>query len=577
MAAPAAGPLWDTHFPGLMAWELERLKELARAVEIDQPKLAQGLLVVRFEWPFGESFLPLEAHFPGSYPFTRPQVRLLSGREDWPERHVSPVDGTICLLGRDTAQWSPAYYLAKLLTDQLENALLGDGAEDPQAEPADVWWNGLAPLPDSYCLVDSAWKFDEGSQGRLEFSFALDEFEVPRIRGVIRRVLADDGTVLAEWSEPLPADIAKSNRRISVRWYRAGHVVLPHQPVAAQLSELRNQHLGGLGAPTSIGKNLSARPFVFVHPIEQFGGGHAEGWIFGLDWGTPRSFDKKGPRANHGIKLGFLPILRAGSDDLHHRVPDAAALRGKRVAVFGVGAIGAPIAIELARNGVAELCLVDHDIVEPGNSERWPLGAPSWGRRKTEALAEHLRSQFPAVVIVPVNHQLGQPSDQDTDDSALAVALADADIVVDSTVSSGVTYFLWDRCMRQGTSLVKVGATPTLGGGSVVLHVPGGGCPVCLQYARTDKSVATPPGGEETPLGIQPPGCGERTFTGADYDLRELSLQSVRLVVATLRDGKTSGLVQTLALKNSDGEPILPHWLEQALPQHSACCAKPDL
>ncbi|TAK37640.1 MAG: hypothetical protein EPO30_10410 [Lysobacteraceae bacterium] len=577
MEVPVAGPLWDSHFPGLMAWELERLRKRARAVEIDQPKLAKGLLVVRFEWPFGESFLALEASFPSSYPFLRPQVRLLSGREDWPEHHVSPVDGTVCLLGRDTAQWSPAYHLAKLLTDQLENALLGDGAEDPQAEPADVWWNGLAPLPDSYCLVDSDWKFDEESQGRLDFFYVLDECETPRIRGVIRRVLADDDTVLAEWSGPLPAELAQAKRRISVRWYRAGHVVLPHEPVVAQLRELRNQHLGGLGAPTSVGKNLSVRPFVLVHPIEKLGGGHVEGWIFGLEWGTPRAFGKKGRRADHGIKLSFLPILRAGSGDLHQRVPDAAPLRGKRVAVFGVGAIGAPIAIELARNGVAELRLVDHDIVEPGNSERWPLGAASWGRRKTEALAEHLRSQFPDVTIVPVHHQLGHSSEQGTDDSALALALVGADIVVDAMVSSGVTYFLWDRCMRQGASLVKVGATPTLGGGSVVLYVRGGGCPVCLQYARIDESVATPPGGGETPLGIQPPGCGERTFTGADYDLQELSLQSVRLVVDTLREGKQSGLVQTLALKNMDGERILPRWSEQALPQHIACCAKPDI
>ena len=571
----ATGPLWDSHFPGLMAWELERLHEHARVVEVDQPKLAQGLLVVRFEWPFGEVFLPLEAHFPASYPFTRPQVRLLTGQDDWPERHVSPVDGTICLLGRDTAQWSPEYYLAKLLLDQLENALTGEGAEDPQAEPADVWWNGLASLPDSYCLVDSAWKFEEGSQGKLEFGFALDEGEVPRIRGVIKKVLAEDGTVLAEWTGPLPADVAQAQRRLWVRWYRAKSVVLPREPVAVQLREMRLKHLGGLGPAASVGKNLSARPFVFIHPIEQLGELQGEGWIFGVDWGTPRAFDKKGPRANHGIRLSFLPVLRAGPNDLRQRVPDAAPLEGKRIAVFGVGAIGAPIAIELARNGAAELRLVDHDIVEPGNSERWPLGAASWGRRKTDALANHLNDQFPGVIVVQVNHQLGHLSEQYTDDSALAVAMADVDIVVDATVSSGVSYFLWDRCMRQGVPLVKVGATPTLGGGSVVLHVRGGGCPVCLQYARTEKAVATPPGSHDKPLGIQPPGCGERTFTGADYDLQELSLQSVRLVVDTLRKGNMSGRVQTLALKDSAGERILPNWVEQPLPQHAACCAKP--
>lgn len=115
MQAPAIGPLWEQHFPGLMAWELARLKEIASAVEVNERELANGRLVVRFEWPFLNGYVPLEAIFPASYPFTRPHVRLLAPREDWPERHVGPIDGAICLLGRDTAQWTTDYYLAKLL------------------------------------------------------------------------------------------------------------------------------------------------------------------------------------------------------------------------------------------------------------------------------------------------------------------------------------------------------------------------------------------------------------------------------------------------------------------------------
>jgi molybdopterin/thiamine biosynthesis adenylyltransferase len=54
---------------------------------------------------------------------------------------------------------------------------------------------------------------------------------------------------------------------------------------------------------------------------------------------------------------------RDGESGLGHRVPAVAALRNAKVAVIGLGAIGSPIAIELARNGVGKLHVLDHDVV----------------------------------------------------------------------------------------------------------------------------------------------------------------------------------------------------------------------
>ncbi|MCK1662456.1 ThiF family adenylyltransferase [Bradyrhizobium sp. 151] len=77
------------------------------------------------------------------------------------------------------------------------------------------------------------------------------------------------------------------------------------------------------------------------------------------------------------------------------RAPQASDRSAKKVCVIGTGAIGAPLAIDLARNGVKELRLLDSDIVEPGNSMRWPLGASAWGRSKVEALDAFIKNEFP--------------------------------------------------------------------------------------------------------------------------------------------------------------------------------------
>jgi hypothetical protein len=122
--------------------------------------------------------------------------------------------------------------------------------------------------------------------------------------------------------------------------------------------------------------------------------------------------------------------------------------------------------------------------------------------------------------------------------------------------------------------LVRLGATPNVTGGTVVLHTPGGGCPVCLQCHREEvpPSIPSPPEADSADL-IQPPGCGERTFRGADYDLQELSLQAIRVAIGALSVDKTQlePMVYTLAMRDSCGGSIPPAWETSALPPHPQC------
>ena len=181
-----------------MAWELDCLRLRARGVVVDRERLAQGALVVTFDWPARGTWISLRAEFASTHPYVRPQVFLCSPPEQWPERHVAPDTGNICLLGRDTRQWDPTWSLATLLKNQLEGALFGGGDEDPQGEPAEYWWNqiGQATLHESYCLVDSDWAFPGVTGGQLELVVSVTppaarggEPLLPTIRAYVRRVV----------------------------------------------------------------------------------------------------------------------------------------------------------------------------------------------------------------------------------------------------------------------------------------------------------------------------------------------------------------------------------------------------
>ena len=75
--------------------------------------------------------------------------------------------------------------------------------------------------------------------------------------------------------------------------------------------------------------------------------------------------------------------------------------RGKRVALWGCGAIGGLIAEHLARAGVAELTLYDRARVTPGILVRQNFSATDINEPKACALARRLRSVAPGASVVP--------------------------------------------------------------------------------------------------------------------------------------------------------------------------------
>ncbi|MDF1552393.1 MAG: sulfur carrier protein ThiS adenylyltransferase ThiF [Deferrisomatales bacterium] len=73
-----------------------------------------------------------------------------------------------------------------------------------------------------------------------------------------------------------------------------------------------------------------------------------------------------------------------------HRVVKAA-----RVGIAGLGGLGSPVAIALARIGVGTLVLADFDVVEPSNLNRQQYFVDQLGMTKVDALSTTLRRAHP--------------------------------------------------------------------------------------------------------------------------------------------------------------------------------------
>ena len=205
-------PRWERRYRGRLRYELDALRAAGIAPDVDFDALKAGQLALTLDWPLDAgTVLRLRAVYPDAFPHIRPQVFLLSGLDPAPARHRSPMEGNLCLLGRDSRQWMPSWTLFKLLAEQLEKAVRGGGEEDPQGEPAEYWWNGLNKSG-SFCLVDSAWDLGGAREGMLLVRYVPDGLKteerggettrVPVLRAFVSEVRARDNTVLHRWDGP---------------------------------------------------------------------------------------------------------------------------------------------------------------------------------------------------------------------------------------------------------------------------------------------------------------------------------------------------------------------------------------
>jgi adenylyltransferase/sulfurtransferase len=118
--------------------------------------------------------------------------------------------------------------------------------------------------------------------------------------------------------------------------------------------------------------------------------------------------------------------------------------------VIGVGGLGCPAALALARAGVGTLGLVDPDTVDASNLPRQTLYTDAdVGRAKVDVAAERLCAVAPATRIVTTRARFA------ADDAGW---LADFDVVLDGTDSIAAKFVVSDAAVATGVPLVHAGA-----------------------------------------------------------------------------------------------------------------------
>lgn len=273
-------------------------------------------------------------------------------------------------------------------------------------------------------------------------------------------------------------------------------------------------------------------------------------------------------------------VARAGPTDLSARVPELAPLRTKSAVIFGLGAIGAPIALDLARAGINELRMVDPDIVEAATTVRWPFGLRAAGHVKVGFIAQFIRENYPHTKVVATTHRVGGMPNIDTslnDGTLIENLIAGVSLIIDATAEVGVQHFLSDLARERSLNFISVDATSGAWGGSICRIRPKKttGCWTCYRHSLMDGSIPLPPA---SPSGdIQPAGCADPTFTGSGFDLGFVSLQTVRMAIATLCEDEPIGYPDfdcdavTIALRSDNNKLLVPTYQGFQLKKHPNC------
>lgn len=128
--------------------------------------------------------------------------------------------------------------------------------------------------------------------------------------------------------------------------------------------------------------------------------------------------------------------------------PGQQRLKAARVALVGVGGVGAPAALYLAAAGVGTLRLIDDDNVALSNLQRQIAFAEGdVGRPKTAAAVAALTALNPHVAVEPRTERLSPAN--------APLLLDGCDLVIDGTDDFATRFAVSDACLALGLPLVS--------------------------------------------------------------------------------------------------------------------------
>lgn len=562
---------WFDKCPERLEDELRALNDANFEYEIDEDKRAAGQLVLTVKVPIVGTVHSMRVLFPAQYPFFAFQIdaQTLSL-----SRHQNPYSKALCFVGDIQTEWKTTDTVAMYLSERLPLVLKSN--EDPSApearEGAPVT-GYLTFAPESVVLVDDWIISSDQQRGTLLIGIEPGSDPNRPLRGAVLEVNAADGKRIAEANERLKR---RYDKIIKGRWTR-----LPARPEAddpikimadaiVQWPKLERCEFNG--GPDTIG---------VLFPDEAQHRQLHDIWSFLVRYKQKTYREVKGRRRPTGseIRIYLARPDRAGRSDLQARVPRLNQIAKKKVAIFGVGALGSMVAWQLARAGMGAMTLIDHDFYQYGTAPRWLLGLPAAGHTKVSVLKAFIEHNYPYVDVTPIVYAVGNHViNAEQAEEAMKMALEGADLILDCTVEFTVGHYLSSIARERGIPYVWARGSTGAWGGIVGRARPGEerGCWKCFYHHFTAGAYPFP--AEEDGPDVQPVGCFSPTFTGAGFDLDHISLMAVRLAVSTLCAGTEDGYpdfnwdVGILDLWDKVArQPIAPRWTTSTLTKHKDC------
>ena len=566
--------------------ELKDLKSLNVQFKIDEEAKSKKLLRIQlfikghnhhFNLIDKSKDLKLTAVYPDEYPYFRPSV--YSFDIDLP-RHQNPLNKDLCLLGRPTDLWDPQLTLARFLQAQLktlfekgtitdENVLKNDATE--QAEPQSEYFQTSATI-----LFDPTEISSKTIQAPVEFigrvTVGIPNDGTEGTRFALLKIKDVQSKIISQ----LPHSIMELYPdRIEGVLYKLGELKNIEDPLE-MLEWLRMElkkigqkiYFHGLEKKIKDGKII--KNLIGLNFPEEITPGikQMSGWLFLVigDIYKPAHHNAT-PSVRHQFAY-YAKATRFSTVDLNLRIPKLRVLSDKIIAVIGLGSLGAPSVIEFAKIGVKELLIIDYDFVDPATIVRWPLGVSVAGVLKTVAIASFIRTNYPGVEVKILNTRFGIGRANATENIKdilplesrdLGGFLENASLIYDASAEEGVTHYLSRFAQVRSIPFISITATQGAVGGIITSVAPNKteGCWMCYMWHRYENAIEAPP--FESDSIIQARGCGDISFTGAFFDLQNISLAGVRMAVSIL------------SLMDKNGKYINPNWKNYKLLKHKKC------
>jgi molybdopterin/thiamine biosynthesis adenylyltransferase len=363
--------------------------------------------------------------------------------------------------------------------------------------------------------------------------------------------MAHKGQVLLPYEFTPPANAKRGEMLLSQ--FKPNHYLLEHNLIASNPFSL------SLGAEKfewftfeegATLKTLLPGPAIGAQDIYSlFITHHNENLIEGPQKRNVAFYLPADPMPWHFFKLGIVPlpngqvniqtdylISRNINKELYLRtrdVFDEVSLKGKKVTIIGLGAIGSEVARSLARNGVGHFNLFDFDTFELGNSVRHAADLFYIGERKVSVARQLIQRSNPNITVNEYHVDIFY------DNSFLEQCLQNSDMCLVLTAEDSVDYFINDKLVGK-YEMPFLFARVSAGGMSGAIQLVEKGKTACLRCLSSQDADRLPiPKGGITAGELSPEygSCSSPALPGSEVDTKELALQVTRVALQRLLKG----------------------------------------